>query len=84
MERRSLQSDKLSKSPAALSSFVPVGPVVVSATEARKVQERNVPPAPMPVVEEIHAEIGAERTLGSLIQAFERRAGLNGLETPRS
>jgi len=26
--------------------------------------------------------IGSERSLGSLIQAFERRAGLNGIEIP--
>lgn len=84
MERRQLQTDKIGKSPAALSGFVPAGPVVVSANEARKVQERSVPPAPMAIVEEIRSEIGSERSLGSLIQAFERRAGLNGMETPRS
>jgi hypothetical protein len=28
------------------------------------------------------AVIGSERSLGSLIQAFERRAGLNGIEIP--
>ena len=84
MERRSLQTDKIGKSPAALSGLVPVGPVVVSANEARKLQERSVAPAPMPIPEEIRSEIGSERSLGSLIQAFERRAGLNGIETPRS
>jgi hypothetical protein len=84
MERRQLQTDKLGKSPAALSGSVPAGPVVVSANEARKVQERSVAPVPTPAVDEIRAEIGSERTLGSLIQAFERRAGLNGIETPRS
>jgi hypothetical protein len=84
IERRHLQTDKIGKSPAALSSFVPVGPVVVSADEARKVQERNAAPAPTPIADEIRAEIGSERSLGSLIQAFERRAGLNGMETPRS
>jgi hypothetical protein len=84
MERRQLQTDKIGKSPAALSGFVPAGPVVVSANEARKVQERSVQPAPLAIVEEIRSEIGSERSLGSLIQAFERRAGLNGMETPRS
>jgi hypothetical protein len=84
MERRQLQTDKLGKSPAALSGSVPAGPVAVSANEARKVQERSVAPAPTPAADEIRAEIGSERTLGSLIQAFERRAGLNGIETPRS
>jgi hypothetical protein len=84
MERRSLQTDKIGKSPAALSGFVPAGPVAVSANEARKVQERSVAPAPTPIANEIRAEIGSERSLGSLIQAFERRAGLNGMETPRS
>ncbi len=84
MERRQLQTDKNGKSPAALSGFVPAGPVAVSANEARKVQERSAAPAPTPIAEEIRSEIGSERSLGSLIQAFERRAGLNGMETPRS
>jgi hypothetical protein len=80
MERRQ-QTDKAPKSTAALSGLVPTGPVVVSANEARKVQERATP-APPPVVSEPRPENGGERTLGSLIQAFERRAGLSGLETP--
>ena len=80
MERRHLQTDKVAKSGAALSGMVPTGPVVVSANEARKQQERAVPPPA--VVAEPRTEIGAERSLGSLIQAFERRAGLSGLETP--
>jgi hypothetical protein len=84
MERRQLQTEKAGKSPAALSGFVPAGPVVVSADEARKLQERSAPPPPTPLVDEIRAEIGSERSLGSLIQAFERRAGLGGIETPRS
>jgi hypothetical protein len=84
MERRQLQTEKAGKSPAALSGFVPAGPVAVSADEARKVQERSTPPVPTPIVEEIRSEIGSERSLGSLIQAFERRAGLSGIETPRS
>ena len=83
MERRQLQTDKAGKSPAALSGLVPAGPVAVSADEARKVQERSAPP-PTPLVEEVRSEIGSERSLGSLIQAFERRSGLSGIETPRS
>jgi hypothetical protein len=83
MERRQLASDKAGKS-AALSGLVPAGPVAVSADEARKVQERSVAAPPIPVATEIHAELGSERSLGSLIQAFERRAGLGALETPRS
>jgi hypothetical protein len=82
MERRHLQTDKAAKSGAALSGMVPTGPVAVSANEARKVQERAVPPPTPTVVAEPRTEIGAERSLGSLIQAFERRAGLSGLETP--
>lgn len=82
MERRQLPSDKAAKSPAALSGLVPAGPVVVSADEARKVQERSAPPPP--AAAEIRPELGTERSLGSLIQAFERRSGLNGIETPRS
>ncbi len=82
MERRHLQTDKVAKSGAALSGLVPTGPVVVSANEARKQQERAAPAPTPPVVAEPRTEIGAERSLGSLIQAFERRAGLSGLETP--
>ena len=84
MERRQLQTDKVGKSPAALSGLVPAGPVAVSADEARKVQERSAPPPPTPLVEEVRSEIGSERSLGSLIQAFERRSGLSGIETPRT
>jgi hypothetical protein len=80
MERRHLE--KPGKSAAALSGSVPAGPVVVSANEARKMQEKAVPPPPPPVVSELRPEVGSERSLGSLIQAFERRAGLSGLETP--
>jgi hypothetical protein len=84
LERRQLQTDKIAKSPAALSGLVPAGPVAVSADEARKVQERSAPPPPTPLVDEVRSEIGSERSLGSLIQAFERRSGLSGIETPRS
>jgi hypothetical protein len=80
MERRHME--KPGKSVAALSGSVPTGPVAVSANEARKMQERAVPPPPPAVVAELRTEIGSERSLGSLIQAFERRAGLSGLETP--
>jgi Mrp family chromosome partitioning ATPase len=80
MERRHLE--KPGKSVAALSGSVPTGPVAVSANEARKMQERAVPPPPPPAATELRSEIGSERSLGSLIQAFERRAGLSGLETP--
>jgi hypothetical protein len=82
MERRQLQTDKGGKSAAALSGSVPAGPVAVSAIEARKVSERAVPAPPAPMVSELRSEIGAERSLGSLIQAFERRAGLSGIEIP--
>ncbi|MGC2401445.1 MAG: hypothetical protein WA510_16740 [Acidobacteriaceae bacterium] len=84
MERRHVQIDrlgKLGKSGAALSGAVPTGPVVVSADEARKMQERATQAVPPPVVAEIRPDSPGERSLGSLIQAFERRAGLSGLET---
>jgi hypothetical protein len=80
MERR--HQEKHGKFAAALSGSVPAGPVAVSADEARKLQEKAVQPAPPPVVSELRSEIGSERSLGSLIQAFERRAGLSGIETP--
>jgi hypothetical protein len=44
-------------------------------------QERAVPAPATPAVE-LRTEPSSERSLGSLIQAFERRAGLNGLEIP--
>jgi hypothetical protein len=84
MERRQLQTDKVGRFPAALSGLVPTGPIAVSADEARKVQERSVQPAPTPMASELRSDIGSERSLGSLIQAFERRAGLSAIETPRS
>ncbi len=82
MERRQLQADKPGKSAAALSGHVPTGPVAVSANEARKTQERVVVAPPMPAAVELRTEVANERSLGSLIQAFERRAGLSGLEIP--
>lgn len=78
IERRILQAGKASRSPAALSGPVPAGPIAVSANEARKIQERAVPAPPIAVVNEPRPEIGSERSLGSLIQAFERRTGMNG------
>ncbi len=82
MERRQQSSEKIGKSAAALSGPVPVGPVAVSADEARKLQERSAPTPPMAMEVETRAEIGSERSLGSLIQAFERRAGLSRIEIP--
>ena len=83
VERRPAQGERAAKSGAALSGQVPSGPVAVSADEARKVQERAAPPvAVAPAVSELRPEATTERTLGSLIQAFERRAGLSGLEIP--
>jgi hypothetical protein len=79
VERRQLQRTGRSEK-AALSGLVPFGPIVVSADEARKVQERSAPPATP--VEEIRSNISTERSLGSLVQAFERSAGLSGTGTP--
>ena len=80
MGPRQFQADK--KSSAALSGLVPAGPVAVSANEARKVQDRAVAAPPLPKVAELHAESNTERSLGSLIQAFERRSGMSGIEIP--
>ena len=80
MGPRQVQADK--KSSAALSGLVPAGPVAVSAVEARKVQERVVAAPPTPKVAELRTETGSERSLSSLIQAFERRTGLSGIEIP--
>jgi hypothetical protein len=76
VERRQLQRSGGSAK-AALGGFVPFGPVAVSADEARKVQERSVPP-PAAVEIEIPSNLSSERSLGSLVEAFERRAGLSG------
>jgi hypothetical protein len=81
MERRQ-SPDKQAKSSAALTGHVPAGPVAVSAVEARKLQDRPVVVAVAPAAVELRPEPVAERSLGSLIQAFERRSGLNGLEIP--
>jgi len=81
MERRQ-SPDKQAKSSAALTGHVPAGPVAVSAVEARKVQDRPLVVAVAPAAVELRPEPAAERSLGSLIQAFERRSGLNGLEIP--
>jgi hypothetical protein len=81
MERRQ-SPDKQARSSAALSGQVPAGPVAVSAVEARKVQDRPVVVAPPPAAVELRPEAANERSLGSLIQAFERRSGLSGLEIP--
>jgi hypothetical protein len=80
VERRQLQRTGRSEK-AALSGLVPFGPIAVSADEARKVQERSAPPA-TPVENEIRSNISTERSLGSLVQAFERSAGLSGPGTP--
>jgi hypothetical protein len=81
-ERRHVQADKPGRSAAALSGAVPAGPVAVSKDEARKIQDRvAVQPTPGPQVSELRPENPGERSLSSLIQAFERRAGLSGLET---
>jgi hypothetical protein len=84
VERRASQRNGSAEkvAPAALSGLVPFGPVAVSANEARKVQERNVPPPPAIIEPEIRSNLSSERSLGSLVQAFERRAGLSGTGTP--
>ena len=80
VERRQLQRPGSSEK-AALSGLVPFGPIAVSADEARRVQERSAPPS-TPVENEIRSNISTERSLGSLVQAFERSAGLSGTGTP--
>jgi hypothetical protein len=80
---RPASAEQVEKSPAALTGFVPFGPVAVSATEARKAQERSVhAPAPAPAHTELRSQIGGERSLSSLVQAFERSFRSNGMETP--
>ena len=86
MERRQLQTDKSPKSPAALSGLVPAGPV--AGVRRRSTQGTGAERSSLCrrlLVDEVRLrEIGSERSLGSLIQAFERRSGLSGIETPRS
>lgn len=65
------------KPQAALSGATPSGPVAVSADEARKAQERSAAaPSPQP---ETSSRLGSERTLGSLVQAYEHNARLSGM-----
>jgi hypothetical protein len=82
VERRQLQRPGSSEK-AALSGLVPFGPIAVSADEARKVQERSAPPPP-PVENEIRSNSSTERSLGSLVQAFERSSGMSATGTPLS
>lgn len=83
--QRTASSEDPGKSTAALRGTVPTGPVAVSADEARKAQERNASPAsnqtPEAAPVEFPSPVGSERSLGSLIQAFERSARLNRLGT---
>jgi hypothetical protein len=81
VERRQAQAEKGRS--AALGGLVPAGPVAVSANEARKQQERNTLPAPTPSpAVDLRKDANTERSLGSLIQAFERRSGVNRIEIP--
>lgn len=87
MERRVPQrvarAEKAEKPAVALGGAVPSGPVVVSADEARKAQERNANAAPNPVpAPEAPSSIGSERSLGALVRAFERNSRLSGIGTP--
>jgi hypothetical protein len=86
IERRPLQrvaaAESVSTLPAALTGAVPAGPVAVSANEARKAQERSTPAPPAQVPAEIPTQIGGERSLGSLVRAFERSVRLSGMGTP--
>jgi hypothetical protein len=84
--QRRAASEKTGKHGAALAGAVPSGPVVVSADEARKAQERNAnapsTETPVPASVEAPPSASSERSLGSLIQAFERSNRLNRLGTP--
>jgi hypothetical protein len=84
--QRIASSEDSGKSAAALRGTVPLGPVAVSADEARKAQERNAAPpsnqAQEPAPIEMPSTGSSERSLGSLIQAFERSNRSNRIGTP--
>ncbi len=68
--------------PAALSGSVPSGPIVVSAAEVRKAQEQAANAPAVQVDVEISLNTSQERSLGALVQAFERSARLSRAGTP--
>jgi hypothetical protein len=81
--KRAARAEKAEKPAVALSGAVPTGPVVVSADEARKAQERSANAAPnQGPPPEAPSAAGSERSLGALVRAFERNSRVSGLGTP--
>lgn len=79
--QRAASSEMPAKARTALSGVLPSGPIAVSAHEARKAEARSVTPPVSPVENEAVLSTSSERTLGSLVRAFERNSRLNSIET---
>jgi hypothetical protein len=68
------------KAHAALSGLLPPGPIAVSAYEARKAEARSANPPLSSIESEVPLNASSERSLGSLVRAFERNSRLKGIE----
>jgi hypothetical protein len=75
--QRAVSSEMLAKSRTALSGVLPAGPVAVSAHEARKAEARSVTPPVTQIESEVVLNTSSERSLGTLLRAFERSSRLN-------
>ncbi len=75
--QRAVSSEMLAKSRTALSGVLPAGPVAVSAHEARKAEARSATPSVSQIESEVDLNTGSERSLGTLLRAFERSSRLN-------
>jgi hypothetical protein len=79
--QRTVSSEIFGKAGAALSGSLPSGPIAVSADEASKAQARSAR-APLAIIEtEVPLDANAERSIGTLVQAFERNSRLSSLRT---
>ena len=79
--QRAVSSEMLAKAPTALSGVLPSGPIAVSAHEARKAEARSATPPVSPMESEVVLNISSERSLGTLVRAFERSCRLNSIGT---
>jgi hypothetical protein len=76
------ESARAEKAPVALRSAVPSGPVVVSADEVRKAQERSANAASSQIPPyDVSSAIGPETNFGALVRAAERNSRQNEIGT---
>jgi len=75
--QRAVSPEMLAKSRTALSGVLPAGPIAVSAHEARKAEARSASPPVSQIESEVDLNTSTERSLGTLVRAFERSSRLN-------